>query len=274
MATQTFACPACGSHKTLDDPQPGEKLHCTCGMSFPASPVFAVAAVARGNRLTGTGWAVGVAGALLIGTAAAAGWLMTRPQARTPDPTDGPVAVGPTQPAPRTQPLPDQPSTAAVDPSAPTTPPDQPPPIPPPTASPSTPPSTPVESVSAVTLWDAFDLDQPAAEARYTGKVLEVTARGKLGKDSIGKTYFGAVVVQPRGKVSARLSQGEQRWEKEGYPPSVRCYLSPDQAALLEKVSADRDVTLRGTCTGRKNRQDVYRGYIVELENCTVVVPR
>src|SRR4051794_22355313 len=110
MATQTFACPACGSHKSIDNPKPGEKMHCTCGMSFPASPVFAVPDAGRGGRLSGPGWAVGVAAALLIGTAAVAGWLMSRPQAGTPDPAtqaavaEGPVEVqpGPTNPAPPT----------------------------------------------------------------------------------------------------------------------------------------------------------------------------
>ena len=94
--------------------------------------------------------------------------------------------------------------------------------------------------------------------------MLEVTARGKLAKDSFGKPFFGAVVVLPRGKNTARMTPDERRWEQDGYPASVRCYLAPDQADRLEKVPADRDVVLRGTCVGRKDRQDVYRGYIVE----------
>src|SRR5947208_190955 len=123
MTTQTFACPACGSKKTLDDPRPGEKLHCTCGMSYPASPVFAVAA------------------------------------------------------------------------------------------------------------------------AKYAGKVVEVRAHGRVAKDSLGRPYFGAEVVKPReGRPSARLSPEERRWEVEGYPPSVRCYLTPEQAAALEEVPAGREV--------------------------------
>jgi hypothetical protein len=145
--------------------------------------------------------------------------------------------------------------------------------MPPPNA---TPPPLPAaaESMTAVKLWDVFDLDATAAAAQYTGKVLDVSARGKVGKDSFGKPFFGAVVVQPRGKTTARLSPDEQRWEREGYPASVRCYLAPDQADALEKLPAGKEVVLRGTCTGRKDRQDVYRGYIVELDNCTVVSPR
>jgi hypothetical protein len=140
---------------------------------------------------------------------------------------------------------------------------------------PPSPPSTPVaaESLSAVTLWDAFDLD-PNAATRYTGKVLEVTGRGKMTKDQFGRTYFGVEVVKPRGKTSARMTAEERRWEKDGYPANVRCYLSSKQAAAVEDVPGDRDVVLRGTCTGRKDRQDVYRGYIVELDDCTLIAPR
>jgi hypothetical protein len=275
MSTQTFACPACGTHKKLDNPRAGEKLHCTCGMSFPASPVFAVPTAARGRRLSGTGWAVGVAAVLLIGTAAGAAWLMSRPQAGTRDRRDTAQAVaeGPTEPqAGRTTP-PDGPMSPPKGQTPGTTPPSDKTPANPPSSNPPPPPppATPAASVSAVTLWDAYDLDPAAATAKYSGKLLEVTARGKLAKDTFGKPYFGAVVVKPRGKITARMSQDEKAWERDGYPPSVRCYLSPDQAAALEGVPADRDVVLRGTCTGRKDRQDVYRGYIIELEDCTVV---
>jgi hypothetical protein len=275
MATQTFACPACGSHKIIDDPKPGEKMHCTCGMSFPASPVFAVANAGSRGRLSGTGWAVGIAAALLIGTAGAAGWLMSRPQAGTPDAATHPeVAEGPAevQPGPTPMPAPNpRPDPGTPDSKAPPAP-NPAPPSPPPT--PPAPPATPAITVSAVTLWDAFDLDPTAAAAQYAGKLLEVTGRGKLTRDTFGKWFFGAVVVKPRGKTSARLSPDERRWEAQGYPASVRFYLAPGQTAALEDVPADRDVVIRGTCTGRKDRQDVYRGYIVELENCTAVGPK
>ena len=163
MATQTFACPACGSHKTLDDPRPGEKLHCTCGMSFPASPVFAVATPARGNRLSGTGWAVGVGACLLVGTAAAAAWLMSRPQAGPPESSGQPSAV--TQGSAPTSNPPSPPVARGPDtPDTTPSPPDQPPPTPPSNPAPPPTPPSPLPAamtVSAVTLWDAFDLDPP-----------------------------------------------------------------------------------------------------------------
>src|SRR5439155_18219364 len=140
-----------------------------------------------------------------------------------------------------------------------------PPPDRPATAAPPPPPPTPpaaAESVSAVKLWDAFDLDPTAAAAKYAGKVVEVRAHGRVAKDSLGRPYFGAEVVKPReGRPSARLSPEERRWEVEGYPPSVRCYLTPEQAAALEEVPAGREVVIRRTCVGRKDIQDGYRGH-------------
>jgi hypothetical protein len=267
MSTQTFACPACGSRKTLDNPQPAEKIHCTCGMSYPASPVFAVPDTV-GEKTSGPGLAVAVVVALLIGCGGSAIWIMMRPAPHTSLPL-GPVAVNsaPTEPPPgvpdeKAKPV--QPHDKSPTNVPPATPQD---PIPP---KPPTPPP-PAASVSAVTLWDAFDLDPASAGDRFTGKLVEVMARGRLGRDTIDRPFFGAEVVKPRGRTKGRMTDQEKQWERDGYPPNVRCYLSAEQAAALANAPADKDVVLRGICTGRKERDDVYRGYIVELDNCTVV---
>ncbi len=290
MSTQTFACPACGSRKAIDDPRPGEKLHCTCGMSFPASPVFAVAD-AGGQKMSGTGWAFLGSVALLIGCAGAAAWLMTRTTAGPPpDRTEG-HATAPAVTAVESKPTPAPDRSATTEqstqasapapapaPERPAAPPrENPPPTPQPAPPqpPPPPPPTPAETLSAVRLWDTFDLDPAAAAARFNGKVVEVTGRGKVGKNSLGRPYFGIEVVSPRpGRPTSRMTPAERRWEKEGYPPSVRCYFAPEQAAALEKLSPGQEVVIRGTCTGRKNMEDVYRGYIVELDDCTVVTPK
>jgi hypothetical protein len=294
MSIQTFACPACGSRKAIDDPRPGEKIHCTCGMSFPASPVFAVAD-AGGKKMSGTGWAFAASVALLIGCAGAAAWLMTRTTAGQPDPSGRQVAVaanpGPdsgrasTPVEPRPDPAPEQPTTTRPDPdppaptptpaNPPTPPTPENPPVKPAPAPQPPPPPAPAATLTAVKLWDAFDLDEEAAKARYVGKVLEVSGHGRVAKNSLGRPFFGMEVVSPRpGRPTARLTPAERRWEKEGYPPSVRCYLTPDQEAALEKLSPGQPVILRGTCVGRKNMEDVYRSYIVELDNCVLVTPK
>jgi hypothetical protein len=270
MSTQTFACPACGSRKTLGDASPGEKIHCTCGMSFPASPVFAVAEAGEA-KTSGPGLAVAVAVALLIGCGGSAIWIMTRPKpAQSPL---GPVAANPQpvvpqpnvpdeQPNPAPSPDPEPVKPAPVTPDKPA--PDKAPPPPPP-------PAPPVASIAAVTLFDAYDLDPAAANARFGGKVVEVTGRGRVFHNSIGRAYFGAIIMSPGAKIKGRMTDQVKQWEKEGYPPSVRCYLTDEQAAALENVPPDQNVVLRGTCIGRKDIDGVYHGYIVELDNCTVV---
>jgi hypothetical protein len=278
MSLQTFACPACGSRKTLADAQPGEKLHCTCGMSYPASPVFAVAD-AGDKKAGGPSIRVLVLVALLVGCGGVAAWLMTRPPGPSHDQGGGqvvvapnPVDLSPNIPDERPTPVP-TPNPANVRPIPPAKAGPDKPPIPAPIDKPPPPPlSAPVASIAADTLWDAFDLGATFA-ARYTGKVVEVKARGRVARDSIDRPYFGAVVVKPRGRTTPRMTPEEKQWEKDGYPPSVRCYLSPEQAATLEKRE-DQDVVLRGICIGRKDRDDVYRGYIVELDNCVVVAPK
>ena len=271
MSQQSFACPACGTRKTLTDFHPGEKLHCTCGMSFPASPVFAVA---DGEVITGGPSALLVVSAgLLIGCGIVAVWQWTHPRRHSPDRHSEAVAIAPT-PVYR---QPDASSSGDVTPSptdpspAPPTPAERPPvkpKVPPP------PPLVPVATVSADTLWDAFDLDPVAAASKYVDKMVEVKARGRIARDSIDRPYFGAVVVKSRGRTTPRMSAEEKQWEKVGYPPSVRCYLSEEDAANLEKTPGDQEVEFRGICTGRKNRSDAYRGYIVELSHCTIVTPK
>jgi hypothetical protein len=290
-----FACPACGSRKMLSDFSPGEKIHCTCGMSYPASPVFAVAETEQKKGGGGGRGLIAVA-AVLAGVGALAAWLMTHRSRPTESPS-GPVAViqpshdstppeHPTTvpevgPHGDTTPTPDKSSNPPLIPDVPADPTPVPPSPPPVTPAPPTikpappsPPPTPVASLAAVTLWDAFDLDSAEAATRYAGKVVEVTGHGKVQTDSLDRPYFGIIVVKPRGRVTARMSPQMRQWEKEGYPPSVRCYLTPEQATALENVSPDQDVTIHGICTGRKDREEVYRGYIVELSDCTIMAPK
>jgi hypothetical protein len=280
MSVQSFACPACGSRKTLADAHAGEKIHCTCGMSYPASPVFAVAEGEK-EKYSGPGWAILVTIALFVGFGGVAIWRLIHPINRVS--SIGPVAVNPApvEPAdlPATQPTgpPPAPSTegrTTPPPEKPTAepPPEKPSPPPPPPPPPLAP--TPVASLTAVKLWDAFDLDPADAAVKYTDKVVEVTARGRIARDSLDRPYFGVEAVKPTGRKTPRMTAQERLWEKEGYPPSVRCYLAPDAVAVLENLPPDRDVVLCGVCTGRKNVENVYRGYVVELTDCTAVAPK
>jgi hypothetical protein len=292
MAAPTFACPACGSRKTLARTLPGETIHCTCGMSYPVSPLFAVADDPGPTRKKGRGWVVAVV--LIVGAGGVGAWLFSRLDA-APDTTGSQAASQPQEVSPQPKdPMvlqskaEETPATGATPPSAPTvsvSPPEKGtttdvPPVP--MAAPAPGPADPgperqaVASLSAVTLWDAFDLDPPAATARFAGKLVEVTAVGRVDRDSLDQPYFGAVVVKPASRLARRLNALEWQWEKGGYPPSVRCYLTPEQAEALEMQPPVRPIILRGTCIGRKDIDNppVYRGYIVELVDCTVVAPK
>ncbi len=280
MALQTFACPACGSRKTLADAQAGEKIHCTCGMSYPASPVFAVTDGTADKKASGPGRTLVIAVAALAACGGVAVWMMNRPAGPPPDQGNAPTAIAakpadlPTETV-NEHPTPAPADSSSVLPTPPHQPPDQPPDKPKPAnpTPPVKPPlANPVASVAADTLWDAFNLG-PAVANRYAGKVVEVKAHGRLARDTIDRPYFGAVIVTPHGRTAPGMSAEQRQWEKDGYPPSVRCYLSPEQAATLEK-EGDQDVLLRGICTGRKDRDDVYLGYIVEMDNCVVVAPK
>ena len=118
MSIQTFACPACGSRKALADAQPGEKIHCTCGMSYPASPVFAF--VESKQKSPGVRWAALVFVSVVVGTGLSAFWLMARP--KPPQTTGSDLAMAapkeaePGQPA---EPAPLQPPGPASAPTPP-----------------------------------------------------------------------------------------------------------------------------------------------------------
>jgi hypothetical protein len=122
-------------------------------------------------------------------------------------------------------------------------------------------------------LWDAFDLDRDQAREKYAGKLVELTASGRLLRDAEGRPYLGAQVVKPGTKPSSRLTPQEQQWEKAGYPPNVLCYLAPGQAESLEAMSPEESVTVRGVVVGRRDDAHVYMGYVVVLESCQVVKP-
>jgi hypothetical protein len=293
MPSMIIACPACGSKSKFGPERLGQKVQCPCGMSFTASPVFAVPEGGGGGpawlsglaeKLPPLTWQTGLAVVgfmvLLGASAGVATWLMNRPSAAQPDPNP---ATADTTPRPSTRPKPPEPKVeektqrpVAPEPKTPPkadTPakavPENSRPAPPPPP----PPPTPAESLRASRLWDAFDLDRDQARARYASKLIELTATGKLQRDADGRAFFGAQVVKPGSKASGRLTPQEQHWEKVGYPPNVICYLAPGQASELAGLSPGQESVLRGVVRGRRDDPHVYGGYVVVLENCRVVKP-
>jgi hypothetical protein len=300
--SMTIACPSCGTKRRLDANSMGLKIQCDCGISFSVSPVFAVPdrdestmtwLTGKSSRLTrwlasclqlpGSGGGMTTVFAvfiLLAGSAALAAWLMSWGGAATLDPrgkaTD-PAKLGYTGLAPRASnsgssvPKPSTgqnsvplPSSTEMDPT---------PPDPKPTPTPPPPPPTPIESLRASKLWDAFDIDRDAAAEKYFGQVVEVTGSGKVHRDEEGHLYFGAQMVTPGTKPVSKQTAQEKRWEKSGYPPNLRCYLQPGEAAALADADPKKEYVFRGVCTGRREDPHVYMGYIVILERCQQIKP-
>src|SRR5687768_16002473 len=121
MPPLIIACPACGSKSKFGPETLGQKVQCTCGMSFTASPVFAVPESDRGGawlsglteKLPTPTWKTGLAVAgflvLLGASAGLATWLMNRPSAAPPDPNP---ATAESKPKPSARPKPPEPTFA------------------------------------------------------------------------------------------------------------------------------------------------------------------
>lgn len=336
MATMTIACPSCGTKQALAPEALGTKILCPCGMSYSASPVFAVAP----TRSLWPEWVrryskhLAIAGGLLAVLGGSAAWFATRPNAaESVNPSVGPIAKAP-EPKPEPKPEPPvrkpEPSTSGGsfdDPAPPAPKPEPkvetpapkpepkietpapkpepkietpapkpepkvetpapkastPPPVPTKVAVDPKPTPTPVTTVRptpkltpihALTLFDAFDVATSDVLAKYVDKPIEVIVQGKPGRDAEGKLYFGGIVMTAGKRTPAqlaRLKPQERKWEAEGYPPNILCYPAADQTAALESLPADRAVTLRGVCQGRREDDSKYMRYVVVVTDCTVV---
>jgi len=297
--SMTIACPSCGTKRRLDANSMGLKIQCDCGISFSVSPVFAVPDrddsamtwfTGKSSRLTrwlasclqlpGRGGGMTTVFAvfmLLAGSAALAAWLMSWGGAATLDlrgkATDT-AKAGYAGLSPRANnsgssvPKPSTGKNSAPPPSTTDSSSTGPKPIPTPP-----PPPTPIESLRASKLWDAFDIDGDAAAEKYVGQVVEITAPGKVERDAEGRLFFGAHIVTPGTKPVSKQTAQEKRWEKAGYPPNLRCYLAPGEAAALANADPKKDYVFRGVCTGRREDPHVYMGYIVILEKCQRIKP-
>ncbi|OWK38857.1 OB-fold protein [Fimbriiglobus ruber] len=108
----------------------------------------------------------------------------------------------------------------------------------------------PATKVDAVALDKEFDDNQLQAEAKYKGKVLEVSGVvHKVTKDKIGK-----ITVELKGD------------QEESENSTVDCNFTddPENVSALAAVTAAKRVTIRGKCKGKV---DTY----VTLEYCMLV---
>jgi hypothetical protein len=130
----------------------------------------------------------------------------------------------------------------------------------------------PVATIPGVVLWSEYGENALQADQKYLGKVVQITGTiDNVVKDASGRYFAGIQTVSrvplPEEDI-ARMSPQEKRWWMEGYPPNVRCYLSPAHQTAFANVKADAQASILGRCAGVKKDDSVYRGYFVVLEDC------
>lgn len=266
MASLVLACPACGQRTTCDSEHFGDRVRCKCGMTFTASPVFAVTPWRTAfSHVTRSKLSFVTAAVLLAASGGLAAWLLHKPRptptVETPAVVQAPTVIE----APLANEVPpppvEPPKPAPVEEAKP-----EPKPAPKPPPPPDLPPAI---KVSPVKLFDAFD-DPDKASVKFEGQWVELTGPAKLERDEEGRPYRGYVVVAPRKLSQAQLTKLDPRtrgWEEKGYPPNIRCYF-PDENDALKERSAGEPAVIRGIVRRRDADEDVYMGYVVVVEDC------
>lgn len=132
-------------------------------------------------------------------------------------------------------------------------------------------PLEPVAKLSALQLWEEYGDNPIAADGKYKGKAVEVTGDGKIVREGEGYA-FGFATVAPVGLFPEQIEQlprREQKWYHEGYPPNVIARLSKEGNARAANIKPDDTVALVGIVRGSK-RANVFRDYVVELDECVI----
>jgi len=132
--------------------------------------------------------------------------------------------------------------------------------------------------VDAYALWEAFGENEAAAEAKYGGRLLEITPANATKVMKQGGGYVvGLVVTEYPGLTPAQvagLSERERRWYDEGIPPSVLCKPNPSSHAAAAKIGDKTAFVIRGVLSGKRKDTESYKGYVVELADCEVILEK
>ena len=88
-------------------------------------------------------------------------------------------------------------------------------------------------AIDAVALHGEYDANEVAADAKYHGRVFDVTGTVReIGKDFLGNSYVD-LTLNPNGFLS-----------------SVHCGFNESENAGLARLTKGQDVTIHGRCTG------------------------
>jgi hypothetical protein len=126
-------------------------------------------------------------------------------------------------------------------------------------------------SISALELWQEYGSNALAADAKYkNGQVVMSGGVHDIGRAKDGRYYVGFYVVVASAVdefTYANMSARERKWWAEGYPPNVVCYLAKDAKEDFAGVQPGDKIRVRAKVVGMKQTDDVWQGYLVELEN-------
>jgi hypothetical protein len=127
------------------------------------------------------------------------------------------------------------------------------------------------------TLFEDYERDPAAADARYRGRTLELSGvSGVVSQDRNGRTYVGVHVARVGGRVRPRIMTAEEYGNAMNIAglssvplPGVLVYLDPDDARLF--MPGDK-VTVRGRCEGLRHDPQNTPDFFVVVRDCTVVM--
>ncbi len=129
----------------------------------------------------------------------------------------------------------------------------------------------PAAIVTAYQLWEEYGDNALGTDARYKGKPVQVTGVVKKIQQADGRYFVGLEVIRRYFVTKyayATMTPQERKWCDEGYPPNVICYIGQNGRDRFAKLKELDEVQIVGVCQGSKKDHDVWKGYIVILEDC------
>ena len=134
-------------------------------------------------------------------------------------------------------------------------------------------PIKPAVRVDAYRLWQEAGENALAAQSKYGKGPVEITARAGVVREEDGRHYVGIVLFESMAvtpEAYSRKSPQEKKWFREGYPPSVYCYIDPAAEKQFAGLKPGASVRIIGTYKGAKKDPEVPYGYVLILEGCSL----
>jgi hypothetical protein len=133
----------------------------------------------------------------------------------------------------------------------------------------------PMASFAAPDFFLAYEKNELGTDVQYKDKAIQIHGEvTNLQTDSSGRYYVGFKCIELTASSQAalnRMSPQERKWVREGAPPNVLGYISSDAIQNFSKVEPGAGIRIIGRCKGRKPDPNVWKGYVVILEECLLV---